>query len=698
MTRYAYDPRTFRLLRLRSEHYTLASGLTYRPTGDALQDYGYGYDLAGNILTIRDRTPGSGIRGNPQALGTTDPQLRQLLGSGDALDRQFTYDPLYQLLTATGREYQAAPPGDPWADTPRGTDLTQAQSYTETYDYDPAGNILTLKHLSTGGFTRAFTVAGGSNRMQRMTAGNTPYDYAFDANGNVTAETTSRHFAWNHADQLKAFAIQTQGAQPSVHAQYLYDAAGQRVKKLVRRQGGAVEVTHYLGQVFEHHRWPGPATGQNNHLHVMDDHQRVALVRAGPAHPDDRGPATAFQLGDHLGSSTAVIDETGTLINREEYTPYGETSFGSFTKKRYRFTGKERDEESGMGYYGARYLLPALCRWASCDPVGPAQSLNLYCSCLNAPTQFVDPAGKQATEPGGFASIDTDGSGKLDAREVYNKWSCTKPEAATNLLASIPRSKFTQDGWVVREAVLSINLAPTLDPARAYELNENTQRWDENGNIYTNREGREATERNLNRYRDPARLFRTVDFGAEVVIPEVYLPLRSIYHSATGHPGQAALDLAPVLGGRVFTMATGSTKPSLLKLATGAGAGEEIEGQLEVFAHGTIAPAAKEMIESQGGSLSPTGGNFGGRFFTVPDVGVADVFAARSAQRAGEEAAVVGVALPRTFTDQLREAKLLTLGPIDNPPPGVSPGTQQWVFEPGALLDLANKGFFFLIK
>ena len=44
-----------------------------------------------------------------------------------------------------------------------------------------------------------------------------------------------------------------------MHAHYLYDAAGQRVKKLVRKQGGQVEVTHYIDGAFEHHRWGGSA-------------------------------------------------------------------------------------------------------------------------------------------------------------------------------------------------------------------------------------------------------------------------------------------------------------------------------------------------------------------------------------------------------------------------------------------------------
>src|SRR5262249_4932325 len=146
MTRYGYDPRMFRLARLRSEPYTLADGLTYHPAGDVLQDYGYDYDIAGSILTVRDRTPGRGILTHPQALATTAPQARKPLGSGDPLNRAFGYRPVFRLVTATGREYQAPPPGDPWTDAPRGTDITQAQPYIETYDYDPVGNILTFKH------------------------------------------------------------------------------------------------------------------------------------------------------------------------------------------------------------------------------------------------------------------------------------------------------------------------------------------------------------------------------------------------------------------------------------------------------------------------------------------------------------------------------------------------------------------------
>lgn len=394
MTRYAYDPQTFRLKRLRSERYTKADAATYAPAGAALQDYGYDYDLTGNILAIRDRAPASGIINNPDSLIGGDPALAQLLVGGDALIRRFTYDPIYRLLSATGRECDRPPDAPPWIDLPRCTDLTKTRAYTELYTYDAMGSMLKLQHQNaTGSYVRDFVIESINNRLRSMQIGQTTYAYSFDANGNMQSETTSRHFEWNYADQMKAFRTQTENAEPSVHAHYLYDVSGQRVKKLVRNQGGSVEVTHYVDGMFEHHRWNGVQSGENNFLHVMDDKQRIALVRIGATQSGDVAPATQFQLGDHLGSGNVVVDSTGVLINREEFTPYGETSFGSFAKKRYRFTGMERDEESGLGYHGTRYYSTWLGRWGSCDQIGMISGTNAYTYCGDSPVLNSDPSG-----------------------------------------------------------------------------------------------------------------------------------------------------------------------------------------------------------------------------------------------------------------------------------------------------------------
>ena len=399
--------------------------------------------------------------------------------------------------------------------------------------------MLQLAHAGTGGFTRDFTVETGSNRLQRMTIGTTPYDYGFDANGNLTAETTSRHFEWNHADQMKSFATQTAGAEPSIHAQYLYDAAGQRVKKLVRSQGGAVEVTHYIDGIFEHHRWqpgPGRAGGENNHVHVMDDRQRVALVRVGAAHPDDRGPASAIPA-----RRPPRQQQRGRRRDRHPDQPRGihpiwRDQLRQLHAKRYRFTGKERDEESGLSYHGARYYSPWLGRWQSADPAAGWPLVNSYDYCFSNPLQFSDPNG---AEPSGsmFARWDTDRSGKLDADEVLDGIESTTVKAGIDFLSSPGPARFTKAGELVRNAILAGHFAEeSAAEARFEEQDRRQPRMWEDGSIST-REERQAY------------LFR-LDFygGADV---RNGLLFGALYYAATGDQNGARMlnGLAGGLGG-----------------------------------------------------------------------------------------------------------------------------------------------------
>ena len=92
------------------------------------------------------------------------------------------------------------------------------------------------------------------------------------------------------------------------------------------------------------------------------------------------------------------------MISYEEYYPYGSTSYRAVrsqteTPKRYRYTGKERDEESGLYYYGARYYAPWLGRWVSCDPVFRADKSNLYAYVGNDPIGYNDPTGEVPPPP-----------------------------------------------------------------------------------------------------------------------------------------------------------------------------------------------------------------------------------------------------------------------------------------------------------
>ena len=111
-----------------------------------------------------------------------------------------------------------------------------------------------------------------------------------------------------------------------------------------------------------------------------------------------------YQFDNHLGSSCQEYTKEAVQISYEEYYPYGGSSYQVFnieckaSTKRYRYTGKERDEEIGLYYHLSRYFLPWLARWASCDPKGLVDGLSSYPYVQNNPLSRNDPTGGQSEE------------------------------------------------------------------------------------------------------------------------------------------------------------------------------------------------------------------------------------------------------------------------------------------------------------
>ena len=292
-------------------------------------------------------------------------------GRPEALDRAFAYDPLYRLRSATGRECDI-PPATPWDPAPRCVDLTRTRGYTETYSYDPLGSLLELKHRGGGaGTTRTYAPAPDSNRLQAMTVSGDTTRYEHDANGNLTRESLSRLFRVGlRRPAARVSQPGRRGTSVVGHAIPLRRRRATREKARPRRRKGhghGVRGRRFRALQDVRRR----DTVENDTVHVIDGKSRIALVRLGPAFPGDATPTVQYHLGDHLGSSHVVLDASGSGVSHEEYTPYGETSFGSHALKRYRYSGKERDEESGLYYFGLRYYAPWLARWASHRPSGP---------------------------------------------------------------------------------------------------------------------------------------------------------------------------------------------------------------------------------------------------------------------------------------------------------------------------------------
>ncbi|MEO3850131.1 SpvB/TcaC N-terminal domain-containing protein [Streptomyces sp. B8F3] len=393
-TVFTYERDTFRL----------ATASTSAAGGAAWQRLAYAYDPVGNVVVIDDPSQDTVFFRNT-AVGAR---------------RTYTYDPVYRLVSATGREHvgqttQPGPADVTYAPLPHANDSSALRPYTETYAYDDTGNIRTVTHTASGGgWTRRHDTAADGNRLLGSSLPGDPEGtysavYTHDANGNVTAMPHLAALDWDVENRLVHVDLGGGG-----DTYYQYDAMGQRVRATTRRGGGTTETRTYLGITERYRRTAaGRAVEERETLHVTDGARRVALVetvtvRDGRAVPAPR-PAIRYQLADHLGSSALEVDQDGAVLSYEEYHPYGSTSFhaetGAVSRKRYRFTGRERDEETGFTYHSARYYAPWLGRWTSPDPAGLVGGPNRYVYASDKPTVMVDPSGLEDTKAQGPDTI-----------------------------------------------------------------------------------------------------------------------------------------------------------------------------------------------------------------------------------------------------------------------------------------------------
>jgi RHS repeat-associated protein len=297
-------------------------------------------------------------------------------------------------------------------------DLQALRNFTEQYHYDPVGNFEKMIHqAANGGWTRAYSYKENSlietpkksNRLSSTTlqpAGLPPVEtYAYDAHGNMIKMPHLPKMIWDFEDQLSASSRQVVNGGTPESTYYAYDAGGQRVRKITETQAGERKNERiYLGgfEVFREYR-NGKVNLARETMHIMDDKQRIALVETKTienGNPiNNPAPVHRYQFGNHLGSASLEFDESCGLISYEEYSPYGTTAFqagrsaAEVSLKRYRYTGKERDEETGFTYHGARYYSPWLGMWVNTDPGQLIDGINLYTYAQTNPVIYHDPTG-----------------------------------------------------------------------------------------------------------------------------------------------------------------------------------------------------------------------------------------------------------------------------------------------------------------
>ncbi|WP_312413062.1 RHS repeat-associated core domain-containing protein [Pseudescherichia sp.] len=396
-TTYGYDP----------QNQWLATMTAQRVDNTTLQALSYGYDFTGNVTSMSDGSVASRYYRNQATSGA----------------RLFTYDALYQLLSATGRE-NATNTGMQYSGLPAvmSPDGSQYVNYTRSYVYDNSGNLSTLKHTGAGSFTRTMTTETTSNRSVQQNDGGaqTPDEVKnwFDSNGNLLTLQASAAgtdgLAWDGSNNLRSVTLVSRSSGDSDREIYQYSGS-QRVRKQTRTlvNGSSelwnIDEVRYLPGLELRKSWQETAGSSaspslSEELHVLSGKAGRAGIRVlhwETGKPDGIGNnQVRWGLDDNIGSLSLELDSEGQVISREEYYPFGGTAVWAARNeveaeyKTVRYSGKERDG-TGLYYYGHRYYASWLCRWVSADPAGEVDGLNLFRMVRNNPVSLYDPDGNK---------------------------------------------------------------------------------------------------------------------------------------------------------------------------------------------------------------------------------------------------------------------------------------------------------------
>ncbi len=303
------------------------------------------------------------------------------------------------------------------------------QAGSRYYKYDANGNLIREQDKSFADTDSSDEVTYHLIQTEAENVYSTDYAWAQMKGGSTAYASTKsnyyyRDYTWNERNLL------SQTKDDSYTTEYLYGGDGQRAVKR-----SSVSETLYFNKFFTQRyddAYQGAGGRMSKHIFLGSDRIVTKQVALGTGEDYDNADTgverkyTYYYHADHLGSTSVVTDRDGEVYERLEYTPYGETwldeaSGDTYFDTPYRFSAKEKDEETGLYYYGARYLDPKYSRWISADPAlgeylpqAPVNdeakkhnqslpgmggvfnviNLNLYHYAGNNPIKYTDPDGK----------------------------------------------------------------------------------------------------------------------------------------------------------------------------------------------------------------------------------------------------------------------------------------------------------------
>ncbi|WP_219927894.1 RHS repeat protein [Aeromonas sp. HMWF014] len=391
VTTYTYEAETQRLTGIKTER-----PAEHISGAKVLQDLRYTYDPVGNVLKISNDAEEARFWRNQKVVP----------------ENTYTYDSLYQLVSATGREMANAGQqgsGLPPVTVPLSTDSSTYTNYTRTYTYDESGNLTQIRHsapATNNSYTMDITVSNRSNRgvLSTLTENPSDVDALFTPGGQQMQLLPGLSLVWTpRSELLKVTPVVRNGSEDDRES-YRYDSGSQRLLKV------SVQKTNASMQTQQAMYLPGLELRSTKSGKTETESLQVITVgEAGRAqvrvlHWESGKPAEThndqmrYSYDNLIGSSQLELDGTGNVISMEEYYPYGGTAVWTARSaveanyKTVRYSGKERDA-TGLYYYGYRYYQPWVGRWLSADPAGTVDGLNLFRMVKNNPSSGFDVQG-----------------------------------------------------------------------------------------------------------------------------------------------------------------------------------------------------------------------------------------------------------------------------------------------------------------
>jgi RHS repeat-associated protein len=279
----------------------------------------------------------------------------------------------------------------PVNDTNKNRDTTRTQVYT----YDHANRVLTGGTNSScgsncwgltfgidqwGNLQTAAATGSATPLNLSMNANNhiTTAPFAYDAAGNETADAVST-YVWNAEGQL------TTGGGVT----YTCDGDGKRVEK----SNGKLYWYGMSADALDETDATGSTTNSSFNEYIFFGAQRVAR--------QDASGNVFYSFADHLGTSRTIVQagQTTPCYDADFYPFGGEKQYTNTCTQNYKFTGKERDSESGLDNFGARYDASTVGRFMSPDPDNRGavdedpQTWNAYSYVRDNPLKYTDPDG-----------------------------------------------------------------------------------------------------------------------------------------------------------------------------------------------------------------------------------------------------------------------------------------------------------------